>query len=37
VLGRVPLVTPVTRHNARYIATKQDKLGHWPTQASGAA
>ncbi|MGA2620051.1 MAG: 3,4-dihydroxy-2-butanone-4-phosphate synthase [Thermoguttaceae bacterium] len=28
VLDQVPIVAPVHEHNARYIATKRDKLGH---------
>ncbi|KAI3702196.1 hypothetical protein L6452_27923 [Arctium lappa] len=26
--GRVPLVTPVTKHNMRYLETKRTKMGH---------
>jgi 3,4-dihydroxy 2-butanone 4-phosphate synthase/GTP cyclohydrolase II len=28
VVGQVPIVGPVNPHNARYIATKRDKMGH---------
>jgi 3,4-dihydroxy 2-butanone 4-phosphate synthase / GTP cyclohydrolase II len=28
VIDQVPIVTPIHEHNARYIATKRDKLGH---------
>jgi len=29
VVDQVPIVPPVNEHNARYIATKREKLGHW--------
>jgi len=29
VKERVPLIVPMTDHNARYLKTKQEKLGHW--------
>ncbi len=28
VVDQVPIVPPVNEHNARYIATKREKLGH---------
>ncbi|MFS7979240.1 putative GTP cyclohydrolase II, 3,4-dihydroxy-2-butanone-4-phosphate synthase [Helianthus anomalus] len=28
VAGRVPLVTPITKHNKRYLETKRAKMGH---------
>jgi 3,4-dihydroxy 2-butanone 4-phosphate synthase/GTP cyclohydrolase II len=28
VVDQVPIVPPVNEHNARYLATKRDKLGH---------
>ena len=28
IVGRVPLVIPPNRHNARYLRTKRNKLGH---------
>jgi 3,4-dihydroxy 2-butanone 4-phosphate synthase/GTP cyclohydrolase II len=28
VVARVPLVCPATRHSARYLKTKKEKLGH---------
>ena len=28
VVDQVPIVSPVHKHNARYIATKRDKMGH---------
>ncbi|HEX5446908.1 MAG TPA: bifunctional 3,4-dihydroxy-2-butanone-4-phosphate synthase/GTP cyclohydrolase II, partial [Pirellulales bacterium] len=28
VVGQVPIVAPVNEHNARYLATKREKLGH---------
>jgi 3,4-dihydroxy 2-butanone 4-phosphate synthase / GTP cyclohydrolase II len=28
VVDQVPIVAPVNEHNARYLATKRDKLGH---------
>ena len=28
VVDQVPILPPVHEHNARYIATKRDKLGH---------
>ena len=28
MVGRVPLITPDDEHNARYLQTKRDKLGH---------
>jgi 3,4-dihydroxy 2-butanone 4-phosphate synthase/GTP cyclohydrolase II len=29
VTQRVPLEIPSNRHNARYLAAKRKKLGHW--------
>jgi 3,4-dihydroxy 2-butanone 4-phosphate synthase/GTP cyclohydrolase II len=29
IVGRVPLKMPPTRHNARYLETKRQKLEHW--------
>ncbi len=34
VVERVPLETPATPHNARYLQTKKRKLGHWLTEES---
>lgn len=35
VLGRVPLLTPITNENRRYMETKRLKMGHvygtWPS------
>jgi 3,4-dihydroxy 2-butanone 4-phosphate synthase/GTP cyclohydrolase II len=28
VVEHLPLLTPPTRHNARYLRTKREKLGH---------
>ncbi|KAI4330187.1 hypothetical protein MLD38_028490 [Melastoma candidum] len=28
ISGRVPLLTPITAHNKRYLETKQEKMGH---------
>lgn len=28
IAGRVPLVTPITRGNRRYLETKREKMGH---------
>ncbi|XP_071729896.1 bifunctional riboflavin biosynthesis protein RIBA 1, chloroplastic-like [Rutidosis leptorrhynchoides] len=28
VVGRVPLLTPITKHNKRYLETKRTKMGH---------
>jgi len=28
VVDQVPIVAPTNEHNARYLATKRDKLGH---------
>ena len=28
VVEQVPLVAPINPHNARYLATKRDRLGH---------
>ena len=28
VSGRVPLITPVTKDNKRYLETKRSKMGH---------
>lgn len=28
VVDQVPIISPVNEHNARYLATKRDKLGH---------
>lgn len=28
VAGRVPLLTPITKHNKRYLETKRAKMGH---------
>jgi 3,4-dihydroxy 2-butanone 4-phosphate synthase/GTP cyclohydrolase II len=28
VVDQIPIVTPIHEHNARYMATKRDKLGH---------
>jgi 3,4-dihydroxy 2-butanone 4-phosphate synthase / GTP cyclohydrolase II len=37
IVERVPLIIPANPHNARYLATKREKLGHWldedPAQA----
>ncbi|KAG8047408.1 hypothetical protein GUJ93_ZPchr0008g13799 [Zizania palustris] len=36
VLGRVPLLTPITNENRRYMETKRIKMGHvYGTQPSG--
>jgi GTP cyclohydrolase II len=29
VAGRIPVVTPPNHHNASYLATKQQRAGHW--------
>lgn len=29
VIDRIPLVTGITTHNARYLSVKAQKLGHW--------
>ncbi len=29
VAGRLPLIAPANRHNQRYLATKQQRAGHW--------
>ncbi len=34
VVERVPLETPATQHNARYLRAKKQKLGHWLTEDS---
>ncbi|MCO6043001.1 3,4-dihydroxy-2-butanone-4-phosphate synthase [Aeoliella sp. ICT_H6.2] len=28
VVDQIPIVPPITKHNARYMATKRDKMGH---------
>lgn len=28
IVGRVPLVTPITKENRRYLETKRSKMGH---------
>ena len=28
VVDQVPIVAPINEHNARYLATKRDKMGH---------
>ena len=28
VVDQVPIMPPINEHNARYLATKQDKMGH---------
>lgn len=28
IVGRVPLVTPITTENRRYLETKRTKMGH---------
>ena len=28
VVDQVPILPPITEHNARYLATKRDKMGH---------
>jgi len=28
VVGRVPLLTPITKENQRYLETKREKMGH---------
>lgn len=28
ISGRVPLLTPITIHNQRYLETKRQKMGH---------
>lgn len=28
IVGRVPLLAPITMHNRRYLETKQEKMGH---------
>lgn len=28
IAGRVPLLTPITRENKRYLETKRKKMGH---------
>jgi 3,4-dihydroxy 2-butanone 4-phosphate synthase/GTP cyclohydrolase II len=28
VIGRVPLISPVTKENQRYLETKRTKMGH---------
>jgi 3,4-dihydroxy 2-butanone 4-phosphate synthase / GTP cyclohydrolase II len=28
VVDQIPIITPIHEHNARYLATKRDKLGH---------
>lgn len=28
IAGRVPLLTPITRENRRYLETKREKMGH---------
>lgn len=28
IAGRVPLVTPITAQNMRYLETKSEKMGH---------
>jgi len=36
VLGRVPLLTPITNENRRYMETKRLKMGHvYGTRPSG--
>ncbi|KAI4367185.1 hypothetical protein MLD38_022949 [Melastoma candidum] len=38
VLGRVPLVTPITKQNRRYLETKREKMGHiYGTEVGGAS
>jgi 3,4-dihydroxy 2-butanone 4-phosphate synthase / GTP cyclohydrolase II len=29
IVERVPLIVPANPHNARYLATKREKMGHW--------
>jgi 3,4-dihydroxy 2-butanone 4-phosphate synthase/GTP cyclohydrolase II len=29
IVDRVPLISPINEHSAKYIKTKRDKLGHW--------
>lgn len=29
IVERVPLLSPINEHSAKYIKTKRDKLGHW--------
>ena len=29
MVDQVPILPPVNEHNARYMATKREKLGHW--------
>ena len=37
VIDQVPIVAPINEHNARYLATKREKLGHQlPSVRSGA-
>lgn len=36
ISGRVPLLTPITAHNRRYLETKHKKLGHLYGPESGA-
>jgi 3,4-dihydroxy 2-butanone 4-phosphate synthase/GTP cyclohydrolase II len=33
VVERVPLQVPSNKHNAKYMRTKKDKMGHWFTEA----
>ena len=28
VIDQIPIMPPINEHNARYLATKRDKLGH---------
>jgi 3,4-dihydroxy 2-butanone 4-phosphate synthase/GTP cyclohydrolase II len=35
VVDQVPIHSPVHAHNAKYLATKREKLGHLPPAASG--
>ncbi|WP_370589077.1 GTP cyclohydrolase II [Pseudonocardia sp. C8] len=37
VAERVPLLAPVTEHNARYLSAKRDRLGHHLPHVDGAA
>lgn len=35
IVGRVPLVTPITTENRRYLETKRSKMGHVYGVANG--
>ncbi|PNT68875.1 probable bifunctional riboflavin biosynthesis protein RIBA 2, chloroplastic isoform X2 [Brachypodium distachyon] len=37
LVGRVPLVTPITNENRRYLETKREKMGHVYGAANGQA